>query len=179
MVFIASYWQAGSAPRVRVFSNADDVELLLDGKPVGRQKSGPSTAHPHLAHPPLEFETGGFVPGELVARAYTKGRLVAEHRVRTPEAPAALALALDDMGVPVAEGDLVFLRARVLDARGTTVPTSGRDVAFSDVQGAQIVGSAVAPLEAGVASVLVRVTGPRAGVAARAQLGALTGSLER
>lgn len=179
MVFIASYWQAGSAPRVRVFSNADDVELLLDGKLVGRQKSGPSAAHPHLAHPPLEFETGGFVPGELVARAYTKGRLVAEHRVRTPEAPAALALALDDMGVPVAEGDLLFLRARVLDARGTTVPASGRDVAFSDVQGAQIVGSAVATLEAGVASVLVRVTGPRAGVAAQAQLGALTGSLER
>jgi len=59
------------------------------------------------------------------------------------------------------------------------VPTSGRDVAFSAIQGAQIVGSAVATLEAGVASVLVRVTGPRAGVAAQAQLGALTGSLER
>ncbi|MDY0973526.1 glycoside hydrolase family 2 TIM barrel-domain containing protein [Massilia sp. CFBP9012] len=176
MVFIASYWQANSNPRVRVFSNAQEVELRLNGKPVGRQKSTPSGTHPRLAHPPLEFDTGGFAPGELVALAYAGGRVVAEHRVRTPQQPTTLALELDDVNVPVVEGDLVFLRARLRDANGTTVPATGTEVAFSGIEGAQIVGSHVVATEAGIASVLVRVTGPRAAVKARAQAGALGAS---
>ncbi len=176
MVFIASYWQDGSNPRVRVFSNAEEVELRLNGKPVGRQKIAPSSTHPRLAHPPLEFDTGGYAPGELVALAYAGGEVVAEHRVRTPQQPTTLALELDDLGVPAVEGDLVFLRARLRDANGTTVPATGTEVAFSGIEGAQIVGSQVVATEAGIASVLVRVTGPRAGVKARAQAGALGAS---
>lgn len=177
MVFIASYWQAGSNPRVRVFSNAEEVELRLNGRPIGRQRVAPSKAHPRLAHPPLEFDTGGYAPGELVALAYAGGRVVAEHRVRTPRHATTLALELDDLGIPVAEGDLVFLRARLRDADGTTVPSSGAQVAFSGIEGAEIVGSQVVATEAGIASVLVRVNGPRAGVAATAQAGALRGAL--
>lgn len=173
MVFIASYWQADSMPRVRVFSNAEEVELRLNGKPVGCKKSLPSATHPRLAHPPLEFDTGGFAPGELVARAYSGGRMVAEHRVRTPGAPVRLALALDDVGVPATSGDLVFVRARLLDANGTTVPLSGREVAFTAGPGSEIVGSATVSTEAGIASVLVRVQGPRANLSARS--GNLTG----
>jgi beta-galactosidase len=175
MVFIASYWQPDSSPRVRVFSNAEEVELRLNGKPVGRKKSLPSATHPRLRHPPLEFDTGGFAPGELVARAYSGGRMVAEHRVRTPGAPVRLALALDDMGVPATSGDLVFVRARLLDANGTTVPLSGREVAFTAGPGAEIVGSATVSTEAGIASVLVRVQGPRANLSAQADN--LTGGL--
>ena len=177
MVFIASYWQAGSSPRVRVFSNAEEVELRLNGKPVERQKGGPSRAHPRLAHAPLEFDTGGFAPGELVARAYAGGRVVAEHRVRTPQQATTLALALDDLGVPVAEGDLVFLRARLRDANGTTVPASGTEVVFSGIEGADIVGADVVTTQAGIASVLLRVKGPRTPLAARAREGALHGAL--
>ncbi|MFC5459318.1 glycoside hydrolase family 2 TIM barrel-domain containing protein [Massilia niabensis] len=168
MVFIASYWQADSSPRVRVFTNAEEVELRLNGKVVGRKKSAPSPAHPRLAHPPLEFDTGGFAPGELVAVAYSGGRVVARHQVRTPGEPVKLALALDDLGVPAVAGDLVFARARLVDANGTTVPASGQPVSFSSGPGAEIVGSAVAISEAGIASVLVRVQGPRAGMSAQA-----------
>lgn len=175
MAFIASYWQADSSPRVRVFTNAEEVELRLNGKPVARKKSLPSATHPRLAHPPLEFDTGGFVPGELVARAYAGGRMVAEHRVRTPGAPRKLALALDDLGVPPAKGDLVFVRARLLDAEGTTVPASGREVAFSAGPGTEIVGSSRVFTEAGIASVLVRIQGPRVNL--DAQAGALQGRL--
>lgn len=171
MVFIASYWQPDSSPRVRVFTNAEEVELRLNGKTIARHKSKPSAAHPRLAHPPLEFDTGGFAPGELVALAYSGGRVVAEHRVRTPGEPAKLALALDDLGVPAAKGDLVFVRARLLDATGTTVPANGREVRFAAGPGTEIVGSANVSTEAGIASVLVRVQGPR--VHLKAETGAL------
>lgn len=171
MVFIASYWQPDSSPRVRVFSNADEVELRLNGKPVGRQKAGPSAAHPRLKHAPLEFDTGAFAPGELVAIAYAGGREVARHSVRTPGEAVELVLAFDELGVPAAANDLVFARARLVDANGTTVPASGREVRFSAGAGTEIVGSPVATTEAGIASVLVRVQGPRlpaAGLAAKA-----------
>ncbi|RZA35003.1 MAG: glycoside hydrolase family 2 protein [Lysobacteraceae bacterium] len=175
MVFIASHWQADSSPRVRVFTNAEEVELRLNGKPVARKKALPSNTHPRLAHPPLEFETDGFAPGELVALAFSSGRVVAEHRVRTPREPVKLALALDDLGVAVAKNDLVFVRARLLDSKGTTVPANGREVRFTAGPGTEIVGSASATTEAGIASVLVRVQGPRAGLAAES--GALAGKL--
>jgi beta-galactosidase len=162
---------------VRVFSNADEVELRLNGKVVGRKKSRPSATHPRMAHPPLEFDTGSFAPGELVAIAYSNGRAVAEHRVRTPGAPVKLALALDELGVPAVQGDLVFVRARLLDARGTTVPANGWQVRFSAGQGTEIVGSPVAATEAGIASVLVRVSGPRLRLVAQA--GALKGTLAK
>lgn len=175
MVFIASHWQPGSSARVRVFSNAEEVELRLNGKSLGRRKAGPSATHPRLAHAPLEFETGGFAPGELVALAYSGGRRVAEHRVRTPGQAVRLALELDDLGVPMSAGDLVFVRARLLDAQGTTVPENGRVVAFSAEPGMEIVGSSSAGTEAGVASVLVRIGRGPAGV--RAQAGPLEGQL--
>lgn len=177
MVFIASHWQPDSSPRVRVFSNAEEVELLLNGKSLGRRKGGPSAAHPRLAHAPLEFDTGGFAPGELLARAYLDGKVVSEHRVRTPGEAVQLALALDDLGVPAVPGDLVFLRARLLDAHGTTVPASGRAVRFANLQGAQVVGSEAVMTEAGIASVLVRVQAPR--VTGKARSGDLTGDIEQ
>jgi beta-galactosidase len=87
MVFIASYWTPDSSPKVRVFTNADEVELRLNGKVVGRQHRDPSTTNP-----PLEFDTGGFAPGELVALAYAgqarRGRAPRAHAGRTGQAGA-------------------------------------------------------------------------------------------
>ncbi len=157
MVFIANYWTAGSSPHVRVFSNGDEVELFLNGKSIGRQKSGPSKVYPHLAHPPVEFDAGRFEAGELKALAYAGGKVIATHIVRTPGAPVKLAVTRDDAGVAPVNGDLVFLRARLTDAEGNVVPENGRKVKFSVKDGYEIVGADTATTEAGIASVLVRV----------------------
>jgi beta-galactosidase len=175
MVFIASYWDRHSSPHVRVFSNADEVELFLNGKRIARQHAGPSAAYPHLAHPPFEFDTGGFQPGELKAVAYLDGKAVATHIVRTPGDAVKLAVALDDMGVPPSDGDLLFLRARLTDAQGIVVPDNGRTVAFRASAGYEIVGADTSSTEAGIASVLVRVKGGKG--KASAEAGTLHGSL--
>ncbi|QBI01381.1 glycoside hydrolase family 2 protein [Pseudoduganella albidiflava] len=175
MVFIASYWTPESSPRVRVFTNAEEVELRLNGKVVARKKAAPSSTHPRLKHPPVEFDTGGFQPGELVAVAYTGGKVVAEHKVRTPGDAVKLDLALDDMGVPPAVGDLVFARARLVDANGTTVPRSGEAVTFTADPGYEVIHSPQASTEAGIASVLVKVRQPNGTLGAAA--GKLQGSL--
>jgi beta-galactosidase len=175
MVFIASWWTAESSPLVRVFTNADEVELRLNGKVVARQKARPSKTHPHLPHPPLEFDTGAYAPGELVAVAYTGGRVVAEHRVRTPGAASALALSVDDRGAKPAAGDLVFVRARIVDANGTTVPETGRKITFAPTAGYEILGDSTVATEAGIASVVARVLPAAGGMSA--ETGTLRGKL--
>nr|WP_315395982.1 glycoside hydrolase family 2 TIM barrel-domain containing protein [uncultured Duganella sp.] len=177
MVFIASHWTKDSSPKVRVFSNGDEVELFLDGRSLGKVNSAPSATHPHLAHPPLEFDAGQFRAGTLKAVAYLKGRKVAEHVVRTPAEPVKLGVAVDDLGVKSNPGDLVFIRATLLDANGTVVPESGKPVTFAAADGYEIVGPGAATTEAGIASVLVRVKGNGAKGAVSAEAGALRGRL--
>ena len=170
MVAIASYWTRDSSPKVRVFSNADEVELFLNGSSVARQKVAASTSHPHLARAPLQFDTGAFAPGELKAVAYSGGKAVATHVVRTPGEPATLAVSVDTMGVAPVRGDLLFVRARLTDAKGKLVPESGREVSFRAGGGYEIVGPAAAATQAGIASVLVKFHGAKGSVAAQAGL---------
>ncbi len=157
MVFIASHWDKDSSPKVRVFANTDEVELFLNGKSLGRVKSAPTKLHPNLKHPPLEFDAGQFAAGELKAVAYLGGKKVAEHVVRTASEGAKLDVSVDDLGVKSATGDLVFIRAKVVDAKGNLVAGNGQSVKFTAGGAYEIVGPATVTTEGGIASVLVRV----------------------
>lgn len=168
MVEIASYWMPTSNPKVRVFSNAEEVELLLNGRSLGRQRSAPSALHPNLAHPPLTFDVGGFAPGELRAVAYIGGRPVARDLVHTPGAPARLAVYSDTLGVKSTRGDTFFVRAQLLDEAGNPVPLSGREVTFT-AKGYDILGPATAKTEAGIASILVRAPARGGSIEARSE----------
>lgn len=157
MVFIASHWNKDSSPQVRVFSNTDEVELFLNGKSLGRLKSAPTKLHPNLKHPPLEFNAGQYAAGELKAIAWLGGKKVAEHVVRTASEAAKLDVSVDDLGVKSTAGDLVFIRAKTVDAKGNLVAGSGQSVKFTAGGAYEIVGPATVTTEGGIASVLVRV----------------------
>jgi len=156
MVGIASYWTAMSNPTVRVFSNADEVELRLNGRSLGRKPPTRDRIGQRLAHPPFLFDVGGFAPGALEAIAYIDGVEVARHRVDTPGAATGYCVAIDDGGVPMGSRDLVFARAHLRDAAGRPTPTHTARFRFSAPEGWEVVGSDSADSEAGVASVLVR-----------------------
>lgn len=180
MVRIASHWLAGSSPKLRVFSNADEVELKLNGRSLGRVRPARNPMSDRLAHPPFLFDAGAFEAGALEATAFIAGRAVATHRVETPGPPARLEVALDDAGVKPAAGDLLFARAAAVDRRGRPVPNASGGVRFKAGGDYEIVGSSAADLEAGIASVLVRIrrASPRGAITARAE-GVGSGSLRR
>jgi beta-galactosidase len=161
MVRIASYWTPQSSPKIRVFSNAEGVELTLNGSSLGRKKADRGPMALRLAHPPFEFDAGTFRPGVIEATAYVGGRALARDRVETPGEPARLAVTLDDAGVPARAGDLLFVRAAALDAKGRPVPVAAGEVAFRATGDYEIVGTRSAMIEGGIASVLVRVQRPR------------------
>ena len=157
MVFIASHWTSSSNLTVRVFSNCEEVALLLDGELVERRRPDSDRISTHLAHPPYTFHLKRFRPGTLEAIGYIGGAEAARHRVRTPGAPARLTLALDDTGRPFAARgrDVAFLRASLHDEAGTLVPDAWENVWFGATGDLTLVGANPFSSEAGIASILV------------------------
>src|SRR5690606_23803935 len=120
MVFIASEWNEKSALDICVFSNANEVELILNGKIIARQKPDQGTNSNHLKHPPFTFKVDKFVPGELKAVGYINGKAAAEHKVVTPGSAARLRMTLDVSGKELQTGvkDIIFVYAQLTDAHG-------------------------------------------------------------
>ena len=146
MVRIASYWLPGSSAKLRVFSNAEEVELRLNGRSLGRVRPTRNAMSDRLAHPPFLFDAGAFEAGTLEATAFIAGRPVARHRVQTPGPPAWLELDLDDAGVAPAAGDLLFARAAAVDRLGPAgAERDGRGVRFAATGDFEIVGGPTWP----------------------------------
>lgn len=157
MVFIASEWQSGSSAQVRVFSNAEEVELYLNGFLVSRNKPSVDKFSTHLPHPPFEFDLKEFKAGQLLAKAYIAGKEVATHQVSTADIAASLKLTLDTSGVAPVPGDLVFVYAEVLDKNGQTVPLNNQIIEFNSSGDIEIINPEPAFTEQGKAAVLVKL----------------------
>ncbi|GAA1924770.1 glycoside hydrolase family 2 TIM barrel-domain containing protein [Microbacterium aoyamense] len=104
--------EPGSPVTVDVYADADDVELLLDGRSLGVQPVGAAKAF--LAR----FETE-YRPGELVAVARRGGAEVGRHALRTAGETGLVARA-------EASGDLIFVPITLEDAEG--IVPSDRDL---------------------------------------------------
>jgi len=164
MVFAATYWDSKSPLDVRVFSNCDEVELVLNGKSLGRKQPDQNIFSNHLAHPPFTFKINAFEPGTLMAIGYIKGKPRAKHLVRTPEAPDHIEITMEKTSKPlVADGaDSVFIYARLLDKNGTLVPINNLDVQFKVKGNAHFVFTDHIASEAGVSTMLLQSNKPGA-----------------
>jgi Glycosyl hydrolases family 2, TIM barrel domain/Glycoside hydrolase family 2 C-terminal domain 5/Domain of unknown function (DUF4982)/Glycosyl hydrolases family 2, sugar binding domain/Glycosyl hydrolases family 2 len=100
----------GTKAEIEVYSDAEQVELLLNGRSLGRKRAG--RRHGFLAR----FCTA-YQPGELVAVARRHGL---EHRtvLRSAAAELRLALTADRIRLEASGDDLAFLRIEVADNDG-------------------------------------------------------------
>jgi beta-galactosidase len=159
-VFIASYWTAQSPLPVRVFSNGDEVELLLNGVSLGRRKPDQDRFSRNLAHAPFTFPVTSFQPGELKAIAYIGGKRVVEHVVRTPGKPERIRLVARLSGIPISRNskDAFFVHAEIVDCNGTLIPDAAFPVNFV-ATGAELASPEHVDAEAGIASALLLTAG--------------------
>lgn len=157
MVYIASYWTDESPLDIRIFSNAETVELFLNGKSLGKQKPDNDHYCSNLKHPPFTFHVKTFQAGTLKAIAYNNRQVVAVNEVSTPEKPEALSIKIDSSSIAInRKNDLVFVYASVTDKIGTICPTDTSAIEFN-IEGAQLVGENPVKAEAGIASILVKL----------------------
>lgn len=101
---------------------------------------------------------------------------VVSDQVQTPGKPVQISLELDTLqyGIDTAKADLIFVRAKLLDANGTIVPTNDYKVTFSvQAQDAGLMCPAIQAMEAGIASALLRTEAPKHDILIKVSLTAL------
>ena len=175
-VKIATNWSVLSPTSVTVYSNCDQVELLLNDKSTLKKTASPGLASDYLPHPPFQFEIPAYEAGKLFAIGLNGKVRVASDQVQTPGKPVQITLELDTLqyGIDIAKADLIFVRAKLLDANGTVVPTNDYKVTFSvQAQDAGLMCPAIQAMEAGIASALLRTEAPAHEILIKVSLTAL------
>ena len=112
---------AGSKQQVAVFSNAEEVELIVNGRRMGRKannNSEPGTQH-IVTWKDVPYGRGG----SIEAVGYTAGREVARHRIETAGRAVALRVEAETPDSWEADGmDLQYLKVCAVDSKGRVVP---------------------------------------------------------
>ena len=155
---IASYWTEQSAKDIRIFSNCDEVELILNGKSLGKQKPDSNRISTHLKHPPFTFSATEFEAGKLKAVGFINGKEVITDTVQTPEKPEKISIEIDN-SVNKYENELFdyfFVYASIKDKNNTTVPNANNELIFEITDNAEIIGPTTVNAEAGIASILIK-----------------------
>ena len=98
---------------VRCFGNCEEVELFLNGQSLGR-KPMPMNSH-------LQWSVK-YAPGTLMARGYKGGETIAEEKVETTGAPAAIKLIPDRRSIQANGEDVSVVTVAMSDAQGRIVP---------------------------------------------------------
>ena len=158
MIAIANYYNDPSYLDVKVYSNCQEVELWVNGKSIGKQKPDRDANSTHISNPPFTFNLPAFTPGELVAKGYVNGKVVAEAIQRTPGHGTGLKLWIDESGKKLESGcnDIVFAYAAIVDSEGTILPMAKNSVSFSVSGDASLIGANPINAEAGIATVLLK-----------------------
>lgn len=126
MVHILPHWthpnlQKGTIIPVVTYSNCDEVELLLNGKSLGRKKQ--SDLHEFVGNVPYQ-------PGTLTAKGYRNNREAASTSSTTAENPSLLSLKATNQNLQPGVEDISILTFKVTDNKGIMVPWANDPVHF-------------------------------------------------
>ena len=127
----------GSKLSLITYTNADEVELVLNGKSLGRQQNDKANAKQRNQ---IRWNDIAYQPGYLEAVARTNGQVVARHRIETTNAATRLAAQADQQTWKADGIDLQHIRIAALDNKGRLVQTCSEEITFSVEGPAQIVG---------------------------------------
>ena len=125
MVHLLPHWthpgMEGTTIPVVAYSNANEVELILNDESLGRKR--PSALGDFVWKVPYR-------PGKLHAVAYIDSRIVAETAFRTAGPPSGVALKVNKSGLRPNRRDIAVLTCWATDGDGVPVPWSMNRVEF-------------------------------------------------
>jgi beta-galactosidase len=106
---------------VWVYSNADEVELFVNGQSAGSQKV------PHLGH--VEWKVK-YEPGVIEARGSRDGKVILTEKRETTGPTVAIRLTADRTEIDADGEDVAVLKVEALDKEGRAVPTADNLIGF-------------------------------------------------
>ncbi len=120
--------------QVSVYSDADSVQLELNGRVIGKQEVSAATKLKAVFEVPYE-------PGELKAVALKNGKETAAKSLRTTGDPAAIRLTADRNPIRADRNDLSFVTIEVVDEFGQLVTDANLAVNLSVSGSGELAGS--------------------------------------
>jgi beta-galactosidase len=128
VVHLLPHWNweqfTGKEIPVWCFTNADSVELFLNGKSLGSQ----TWRNRRFMH--LEWSVP-YAPGVLKAVGSTDGKVVAVDEIHTAGKPVKIVLKADRSVIKPVDRDLSFVTVSVEDADGNVVPTADDEIHYT------------------------------------------------
>jgi beta-galactosidase len=116
-------WEKGKKVEVwAYYNNADEVELFLNGKSLGKRSKQGDDLH-------IQWNVD-FEPGTLKAVSRKNGKEVLVTTIKTASAPAKIVLIADRKKIKADGKDLSFVTVRILDKDGNVVPDADNLVQF-------------------------------------------------
>jgi len=118
-------WDAAdhSPTEVEVYSDADEIELVINGASQGRRACGPE--HAYICRFNVEY-----VRGQITAIAYRDGAEVARTNLLTVTSAVALTATPDRTALTADDGELSFIVIEFRDANGTLATTVNQSVSL-------------------------------------------------
>ncbi len=139
MVYVYPHWNweghEGDIIPLKVFTNCDKVELIVNGKSYGIQNNDVKGVDYKEWYVP-------YVPGEVRVVGY-KGRTkkpTVEYTVRTADKASKVALMADRTAMKANSQDLIYVECNITDDKGTLSPDADNFVEFSVNGPAEIIG---------------------------------------
>ena len=125
----------GSTADLVVYTNADEVELLLNGRSLGRREN-PTDAKQRNQ---ICWDDVTYEQGKIEAVAYRKGRAVARHALETTGPAVRLKVEYDNNSWQSDGTDLQHLRVYAVDSEGRRVLSCTDELSFRVEGDAKIV----------------------------------------
>ena len=122
----------GETIELWAYSNCDEVELIVNGKNLGRQ------AMPKNGH--LKWNAT-YQPGRVVAKGYINGKRILTETIETTKPAARIVLKADRSTITADGRDLAVITVEVLDQKGSVVPDACPVLSFTLSGNGRILGA--------------------------------------
>ena len=129
--------QPGTELTLVTYTNADEVELRLNGKSLGKKQNPKSDSKQRNQ---IKWEGITYADGKLEAIAYNSGKAVARHQIETTGKAVSLKVTPEDSEWKADGTDLMHLRIEAVDSKGRRVPMAQNELKFEVEGDACIVG---------------------------------------
>lgn len=124
-------WDKGSRYNIYTYTNAEEVELIVNGKSFGKQQNNKAIETRNMIY----WENVPYSPGKITAIARNNGKEVARHQLETTGKAVALKLIPENTNWRANGMDLNYVKVYAVDRKGRVVPTATGEVTF-DISGA-------------------------------------------
>ncbi|MBQ8466953.1 MAG: DUF4982 domain-containing protein [Prevotella sp.] len=119
--------QEGTKANIYIYTNGDEVELLLNGKSLGRK---PNATGAKLRNQ-IRWGEIDYKKGKLEAVAYKGGKAVARHALETTGKPVRIIAEPDNQQWQADGMDLQHVRLTVVDSKGRRCLSNNDELQFS------------------------------------------------